>query len=302
MIALSDNTRGALFMVGAMTCFTLNDVLMKLAGTSLPLFQAVFLRGLGVIVFLPVLALAMGQFRFDFGRRDWILIVVRGLSEIAAAYLFITALFNMRIANVTAILQALPLTVSLAAAIFLGEALGWRRMLAIVIGFFGVLLIVQPGGADFNIYSLWVIASVVVITIRDLAARQMSRSVPSTMIALMAAIMVTGAAGLASVFITWAPMTPLSLGYLGGAGLLVIGGYVFSVSAMRVGEISAVAPFRYSSLLVALVVGFLVFGDTPNTLALIGALIVVVTGLFTLYREARARKAIAAKAFVNAQP
>lgn len=294
---MSDNARGALFMTGSMTAFTFNDVLMKLAGDSLPLFQAVFLRGLFVLVFLSILCVIMGQMRLDFGRKDWSLMLVRGLCEIIVAYLFISALFNMPIANVSAILQALPLTVSLAAAVFLGEALGWRRLLAILIGFCGVMLIVQPGGVGFNAYSLWVVAAVFIVTIRDLAARKMSRDVPSTMAALIAATLVTGAAGIGSAFIDWTPLNPLSWGYLLGAGLFIIGGYVFSVSAMRVGDISAVAPFRYTSLLVALVVGVLVFGDIPNRLALIGAAIVVLTGLFTLYREGRARKARAAQVF-----
>lgn len=297
MVPISDNARGALFMIGSMTAFTLNDVLMKLAGSSLPLFQAVFLRGICVVVLLAVLCTAMGQLRTDFSRKDWTLILIRGVCEVVVAYLFISALFNMPIANVSAILQALPLTVSLAAAVFLGEALGWRRLVAILIGFIGVLMIVQPGGAGFNAYALWVVAAVFGVTIRDLAARQMSRDVPSTMAALVAAGVVTIAFGIASAFIPWAPMTPVSWGFLVGAGVFIIGGYVFSVSAMRVGEISAVAPFRYTSLLVALIVGVVVFGEIPNSLALIGATIVVATGLFTLYREGRIRKARAAAVF-----
>jgi len=297
MVPISDNARGALFMMGSMTAFTLNDALMKLAGSTLPLFQSVFLRGLCVLVFLMILCLVMGQLRTDFSRKDWALICVRGICEVIVAYLFISALFNMPIANVSAILQALPLTVSLAAAIFLGEAMGWRRLLAILVGFVGVLLIVQPGGAGFNAYALYVVAAVFIVTLRDLAARKMSRDVPSTMAALVAGIIVTIAFGVASIFIDWAPVTPATWGLLIGAGLFIIGGYVFSVSAMRVGDISAVAPFRYTSLLVALIVGVVVFDEIPNPLALIGAAIVVATGLFTLYREGRMRKARAAEVF-----
>ena len=297
MVAISDNARGAAFMVGSMTAFTLNDVFMKLAGADLPLFQAVFLRGLCVLGLLTVLCVAMGQLRTDFSRKDWALMCVRGMCEVVVAYLFISALFNMPIANVSAILQALPLTVSLAAALFLGEALGWRRLVAILVGFIGVLLIVQPGGTGFNAYALWVVAAVFVVTLRDLAARRMSRDVPSTMAALVAAVFVTCASGVASAYIDWTPMTFGSWGLLAGAGVFIIGGYIFSVSAMRVGEISVVAPFRYTSLLVALITGYIVFAEIPNTLALIGATIVVVTGLFTLYREGRARKTRAALVF-----
>lgn len=290
MVQISDNTRGALLMMGSMAAFTVNDAFMKSLGGNVPLFQLVFLRGLCVTVLLFILCMALGQLRTGFSRLDWTLIAVRGVCEVVTAYLFITALFNMPIANVSAILQALPLTVSLAAGVFLGEALGWRRLTAILIGFIGVLLIVQPGGTGFNSYALWALAAVGVITIRDLAARKMSRDVPSVMAALVAGIMVTIAAGVASMLITWVPVTAMAGGQILAAAVFIIGGYVFSVSAMRVGDISAVAPFRYTSLLVALVIGVVFFGEFPNRLALIGAGIVVVTGLFTLYREGRLRK------------
>jgi S-adenosylmethionine uptake transporter len=229
------------------------------------------------------------QLRFDLSLHDWTLILLRSLSEVGAAYFFITALFHMPIASVSAILQALPLTVSLAASLFLGEALGWRRMTAIIIGFCGVLLIVRPGGADFNVYSLYALASVVCVTMRDLFVRRLSASVPSVFVALVAAAVITIFAALASLFIDWRPFTDKSSLQLVGATVFVIFGYVFSVAAMRVGEISFVAPFRYSSLLVALILGVLVFGNWPDILTLTGAAIVVATGLFTLYRESRLR-------------
>jgi len=291
MILISDNTRGALFMMGSMAAFTLNDMFMKLAGANLPLFQAVFLRGICVVVLLALLCAALGQLQTGFSRKDWTLALVRGGCEIVTAYLFITALFNMPIANASAILQALPLMVSLAAALFLGEALGWRRISAILIGFVGVLMIIQPGTDGFNSYALWAVGAVFFVTIRDIAARQMSRDVPSTMAALIAATMVTVAAGIASAFIEWVPMSSPDTVSLALAAVFIIGGYVFSVAAMRVGDISAVAPFRYTSLLVALIIGVVVFGEWPNQLALVGAGIVVATGLFTLYREGRAKRA-----------
>ena len=287
---LSDNMRGAILMMGSMTAFTLNDAFMKALGTTVPLFQAVFLRGVIVTVLLGLLCIALKQLHLRFSAKDWGLILIRGLCEIATAYLFISAIFNMPLANASAILQALPLTVSLAAAVFFGEALGWRRLTAIMIGLCGVLLIVQPGTDGFNAYSLWVVGAVGFVTIRDLAARRMSRAVPSVMAALVSAIMVATAAGVASAFTTWTPLTTVDWLGLVGAAVFIIGGYVFSVSAMRVGDISAVAPFRYTSLLVALLVGVLVFQEIPNTLAILGAVIVVVTGLFTLYREGRIKK------------
>ena len=203
------------------------------------------------------------------------------------AVLFLWALFNMPIANVSAILQVLPLTVSLAAAVFLGEALGWRRLTSILIGFGGVMLIVQPGGAGFTVHSLAAIGAVVAVTFRDLIVRRMSPEVPSLMVALVAALVVTTGAGIGSAFIEWQPMERDDFTNLGWAITFLIFGYVCSVQAMRVGEIPFVAPFRYTSLLVAIAIGVFVFNESPDGLTLIGAAIVVATGLFTLYREAK---------------
>ncbi|PJI84697.1 S-adenosylmethionine uptake transporter [Yoonia maricola] len=277
--------RGALFMMGAMCAYTVNDAFMKALSDEIPLFQAIFFRGVGAVIFLALMCRVLGQLRFRFAVRDWGFLLLRTAGELGGTFFFLTALFNMPIANVSAILQVLPLSVSLAAALFLGEALGWRRLTAIFVGFVGVILIIQPGGADFSIYSLYAVGAVACITMRDIAVRRMSREVPSVFVALVAAVGVTCLGGVGSLFINWQPFTVTSGLQLAGAMSFLIFGYIASVSAMRSGEIGFVAPFRYTSLLVALVLGVLVFGEWPNALALAGGAVVVATGLFTLYRE-----------------
>lgn len=284
---MSDNTRGALLMMGAMCAYTFNDAFMKSLSDEIPLFQAILFRGMGAIVCLTVMCKMLGQLRFDLSQRDWALMILRTIGEVGGTYFFLTALFNMPIANVSAILQALPLAVSLAAALFLREVLGWRRLTAICVGFAGVLLIIQPGGADFSSYSFYALGAVACVTLRDVVVRRMSRTVPSVFIALVAAVGVTSLGAIGSLFIAWQPFSTTSALQLSGATGFLIFGYIASVSAMRFGEIAFVAPFRYTSLLVALMLGVLVFGEWPNTLAMVGAVIVVFTGLFTLYREAK---------------
>jgi len=290
MTGLSDNIRGAMIMAGAMCAYTVNDAFMKALSDEMPLFQAIFFRGLAAVLFLTILCRMMGQLRFGLPARDWWLVVMRTAGEVGGTYFFLTALFNMPIANVSAILQALPLTVSLAAALVLREPLGWRRLTAIAVGFAGVLLIIQPGGADFSAYSIYALAAVACVTLRDIAVRRMSRDIPSVFVALIAAVGVTGLGGVGSLFVTWAPFTTTASLQLVGASLCLIFGYIASVSAMRFGDIAFVAPFRYTSLLVALMLGVVVFDEWPNTLALVGAVLVVATGLFTLYRETRLRR------------
>jgi len=276
-------------MTGGMCAFTVNDAFMKSLSGDIPLFQAVLLRGIVAIICLTIMCRVMDQLHFNLPRRDWGLILLRTLGEVGGTYFFLTALFHMPIANVSAILQALPLAVSLAATLFLGEALGWRRFAAIAIGFVGVVLIIQPGGADFSSYSIYALIAVACITLRDLAVRRMSVQVPVVFVALIAAIGVTALGAIGSLLITWQPMSATSAMQIGGATICLIFGYIFSVSAMRSGEISFVAPFRYTSLLVALILGMAVFNEWPNVLTVLGASIVVATGLFTLWRERRLR-------------
>ncbi len=283
----ADNARGALFMMLSMTAFTLNDTCMKALSDEIPLFQAIFLRGILTSVILGIAAIVLGAFRIRLSRRDWWLVGLRSLTEVAAAYFFISALFAMPIANVTAILQALPLTVTLAGALFFKEQVGWKRSLAILIGFLGVLLIVKPGAEGFNSYSVFAVIAVICVTVRDLSSRRLSREVPSMVVAFFAAIFVTIFGGLGMLTQDWAPVGVTAGMQLLGAVIFIIGGYLFSVMAMREGEIGFVAPFRYFSLLCALVAGFVVFGDWPDDLTLLGSAIVVATGVFTFYRERR---------------
>ena len=290
MAVLTDNIRGAMLMMGSMAAFTINDVFMKSLSDELPLFQAIFLRGIVTTLLLYLLARTLGGLRFDFARRDWWLIFWRTLTEIGAAYFFISAIFNMPIANATAILQALPLTVTLAGALFMGEAVGWRRASAILIGFAGVMLIVRPGFEGFNVYSVYALIAVLLVTARDLLARRLSAEVPSLTVAFLNAAAVAVFFGLGSSFVEWRPVTPLALGQLSAAAFFIIGGYIFSVSAMRVGELAVIAPFRFTSLLWALVLGLVVFGEWPTLLTLVGAGIVVATGVYTFYRERRVRR------------
>jgi drug/metabolite transporter (DMT)-like permease len=284
---MTPNTRGALLMMASMAAFTLNDSLMKFAGASVPLFQMVTLRGVLATVLIFLLAVRVGGLRFNIGKRDWVLIGVRCVGEVVTTYFFLTALLHMPLANLTAVLQALPLTVTLGAALFLGESVGWRRMAAILIGFVGMLLIVRPGPDGFSIYSLYAVAAVAMVTLRDLVTRRMSPDVPSLTVTLITALSVTLAAALASASITWEPMSIGTVGAITSASVFILIGYLCSVMVMRSGDIAAIAPFRYTSLVWALILGWVMFGDWPDALTLAGAGLIVVTGLFTLFRGRR---------------
>jgi S-adenosylmethionine uptake transporter len=270
-----------------MAAFTANDACMKAVSDELPLMQALTVRGLATTALLAAaLAITRPELR-GLGRRDWRIIGVRTLAEVGAAYFFLTALFAAPLANVTAILQALPLTVTLAAAVFLGEPVGVRRWGAIALGFAGMLLIVRPGPAGFDAAALNAIIAVGFVTIRDLATRRMSSRLPSLLVALAAAAGVTLFAALGSIAVDWQRVGAVEAGQLAGASVFVIGGYVFVVLAVRTGDTGAVAPFRYTSLVWALLLGWAVFGEWPANATLAGAAVIVAAGLYTFYRERR---------------
>lgn len=290
-MTLSDNIRGAGLMVAAMTAFTLNDTLIKLLAGAVPLFQVISVRGALTVLLVGILATRMGALTMRLPRRDWGILGLRGVSEAAAAYFFLTALFEMPIANLTAILQALPLTVTLASALFLGETVGWRRFLAIGIGLAGVMLIVRPGTDGFTIFAAYGVLTVVCATVRDLCSRRLSPAVPSMTATFVTAVAVTLLGLLMSLSgEAWVALDTRSWIILIAAALLVLLAYQTIVMAMRVGEVGFVAPFRYTGLVVAMIAGLAVFGEWPDGLTLIGSGIVVASGLYTIWREQRLRK------------
>jgi len=264
--------------------YALNDTAIKAVGNTMPLAQLLFLRGVVTTVLMLLAVRWIGAIRLDLPGREWGLILLRSLADLGASTFFVMALLNMPLANVTAILQALPLTVALAAALVLGEPLGWRRLSAILIGFGGVMLIIRPGAAGFDVWSLWGLGAVGFITLRDLAARRLAPTTPSSTVAFAASFVIMIAAGVATWLAPWTPVDLRAAGLVGLAGIFLVAGYLASVATMRSGEIGFVAPFRYTGLVWALILGFVIFGDWPDALTLTGAGIVVATGLFTLYR------------------
>lgn len=282
---LSDNARGAIYMMVAMAAFTLNDTAMKALTQELPLFQAIAMRGLLTCLGLMALAMGLGQWRPSLPRRDGRVIGLRCVAEIVSTVLFLAALMHMPLANLSAIMQALPLAVTLAAALVFKDPVGWRRMTAILIGFVGVLIIIRPGPDGFDVWSLMGLGSVAFVVVRDLSTRGISREVPSVMVAVWSSGAVTAAAAVASLSTGWVALSAEQGVLVGAAAMALLVGYLFSVMVMRVGDISFVAPFRYTALIWAIFLGWLAFDTLPDPLTLMGAGLVVATGIFTLWRE-----------------
>ncbi|WP_018185371.1 DMT family transporter [Kaistia granuli] len=299
MPALANNSRGIIMMVLSNLAFIINDTWIKLASDSLPTGQILFIRGAFAFAVILVVVFATGthrQWRLACDR----LLAWRTVGEIGATLLYLYALFNMPIANVSAIGQIVPLMTTAAAAVFLAEPVGWRRWMAIAVGFFGVLLIMRPSVSGFDLYSLAALASMGFITLRDLVTREFKPGMPTLLVIAVtaAAVMMTGAT--MSLTETWPMPDARQWTILAAAAVLLVGGYGTSILAMRLGAMAVVAPFRYSGIIFAVILGYMVWGDVPDALTLIGTLIVVATGVYTFRREMRlAQQAQPTSAVVN---
>lgn len=286
-MALTDNTRGALFMVLAMASFTFNDAIIKSVTPFMNIGQIMMLRGMMTLVMVYVIARKMGALR-PIKTILKPVVMARCLCEVAATIFFLTGLTYIDFANVSSIMQSLPLVVTLGAALFLGEPVGWRRWLAILIGFSGVLIILRPGQDGFSTGSLYLVAAVAVTAGRDLLTRKMYSDIPSMTITFFTTLVNTmfGAA-LVVPYGGWQPVSGELIAYLFCASILVMVGYQTIIMAMRSGEIAFVAPFRYTSLVFAFAVSIIVFNETIDLWTIVGASVVICSGLYTFYREAR---------------
>ena len=284
----SENIKGAIYMCLSMAGFVLNDAVIKYASADIGMYQSIFVRGCFAVIIIGIACIYNGAFKIIPNRLDHKLIIWRTLAEIFATITFLTALFYLPIANITALLQALPLTVTLAASWFLGEKIGWRRGVAILIGFIGVLLIIQPGTDEFNVYSILGIFCVIFVTIRDLVVRKFSAKISTLYVAFITAAAIALVGGfLTFAYEGWIPMKLNEVILLFIASALIFVGYFFAISAMRSGQVGFVSPFRYTIMIWAIILGYLIWGDIPNNLTLLGISIVIGMGIFTFWREAQ---------------
>lgn len=293
-----NNLNGILLVIAAMAAFSAEDALIKHLSTWFPTGQILIALGIAASLVFAVLATARRQSLF--ARAAWQAApVIRALSEAVAATAFVTALALIDISTVAAVFQATPLAITMGAALFLGEQVGWRRWSAILVGFCGVLLIIRPGLEGFEPATLFVLVAVAAIAVRDLSTRFIAPEVSSLVVSFQgfASVIFSG------LLLLWLQgdrmVAPEPRHYALIAATLVfsVGGYYAIVQAMRVADASAVQPFRYTRLVFSILAGVLVFDEQPDALTLTGAALVIATGLYTFIREHRlARRAARAAA------
>jgi drug/metabolite transporter (DMT)-like permease len=293
MLRLPQNTalRAGLLMVCAMGSFVCNDTIVKIVGAHLPVGELIALRGVMAMVILTLICASQGLLR-ELPRIRQKNVLMRSTCDLFATVAFVTALVHMPIANLTSVMQAVPLAVALLSMLFLGEEVGWRRMIAIIGGFIGVLMIVKPSVANFSVYEVLALAIVLFVAVRDLLTKTIPARIPVFVVALANAGFVTvGGLALMPVQGVVTP-EPWEIGLLALAACFLSAGYLLMVATLRMGELTATAPFRYSVMLFAIISGIVVFGEFPDWIAILGMVLIVVCGLYAAHREAKRSKAL----------
>ncbi|SDW32896.1 EamA-like transporter family protein [Ruegeria halocynthiae] len=288
------NVNGIMLIIGSMAAFALEDMFIKYLSVSVSTGQIMIVLGLFCGFVFVLMSLVTRKRMFD--PVAWKpLPLIRAGTEAFGALSFVTALSLVDLSTVAAVFQAMPLFVTMGAALFLGEQVGWRRWSAIGIGFVGVLMIIRPGFEGFQPESLFVVVSVVAIAARDLITRRLDVRVASSVVALQAYIGVALAGAALMLFSAQSvvPLQSFQIGpYLGAIGFGVLG-YYGIVTAMRIGEASALTPFRYTRLVFSITAGMLMFGERPDSMTLAGAGLIIGSGLYTFIRERRLARALA---------
>ncbi|WP_122076307.1 DMT family transporter [Pseudophaeobacter sp. EL27] len=298
-----NNLNGILFIIAAMAAFTLEDMFIKRLSGEIPVGQILIMLGAGSGAVFAAVALYRGDNLFAPGAWRGAAIL-RTLSEAVGAMAFATALSLVDISTVAAVFQALPLVITMGAALFLGEQVGWRRWSAICVGFVGVLMIVRPGLEGFDPSVILVLFAVLAIAARDLLTRLVDSSVSSAVVSFQAFASLIVAGG---VLLLMTGVQPSGVDTRQGA--MMLGGIVFGVAgyyaivtATRIGDASAITPFRYSRLLFSILIGVLVFGERPDAMTLGGAALIIASGLYTFVRERRIARAEARQLRASSAP
>lgn len=280
-----ENLKGILFMILAMAGFACEDLFIKMLSTNLPVSEIIIILGFsGSLIFLAIgLKTKAPIFHKDLLSMP---IIVRTLCELFGALFFVLAIALTPLSSASAILQVVPLLVTIGAAIFFKEKVGWRRWSAVVVGFLGVLLILRPGFGSFMPASIFALLGAIFLAGRDLATRAIKVKLPSVIISLYAFL----AFGLSGIFII--PFSPEMLMpssneiiYFAGASAFGVIAYYSIVIAARVGEMSVISPFRYSRLVFAMILSIVVLSERPDMWTFLGAAIIVASGVYTFIRE-----------------
>ena len=284
---MSDNVRGIIYMITAMACFTVGDLCVKVASQDLPTGQVMIALGLGCALVFGFMLIRSGEPMWSraFFERP---VMLRNVGEIIASYGMFMSLAFLPLSTVTAITQTLPLLITLAAALFLGEQVGIHRITAVVVGFIGSLIVIRPGMNGFDHYALLTMVAVVGMAMRDIGGRLTRRSISSLLLSFYSALTLLGTGTFLLLLSGGAKIpTPTTWFYLIGLVAAASLGLIVATQSVRIGELSVVAPFRYVRIVFAVLLGIFVLDEVIDGYTIIGSAITILAGIYIWVRENR---------------
>ena len=282
---ISDNLRGIIYMIIGMACFTVGDLCVKLASQELPSGQVMIALGLGCTLVFGFMLIRSGEPMWTraFFERP---VIIRNIGEIIGSYGMFTALAFSPLSTVTAITQTLPLVLTLAAALFLGEKVGIHRITAVIIGFIGTLIVIRPGINGFDQYTLLTLLAVVGMSMRDIGGRLTKRSISSLLLSFYSGLVFLGfgtflllLSGGAKVPTQTTTFTLIALVAAAALGLMMV------TQSVRTGELSVVAPFRYIRIVFAVLLGIFILDEVIDIYTIVGSMITILAGIYIWVRE-----------------
>lgn len=284
MASASANLRGIFAILGAGFCFGTNDAMTKLASHYLPISQIVALRGVFAFAFVLLIILYRREL-YAFARIRNPALIARALIEGCTGLVLIYSLSRMPLANVTAILMIQPFLLTMVGTAFLGETVGWRRWVAIFVGFAGMLLVMKPATSGFNSTTLLVLLATGFILARDLLTRKIPHDIPISMV-VFGTSLVSSFVGFSGVLVEpWIRPSPMGLFVCVLAAVFLVAAFYLMTLAFRGTDVSVISPFRYAMIVNAVFLGYVLFGDIPDFISVIGMAIIVGAGLYMLHRE-----------------
>ena len=285
LVGPKKNSKGIILMLISMASFAVGDTFVKISGAFLSPAQIMFFLIAGGLIIFAIIAKFKGENLLD--RRAFSpFLLIRYCAEMVGLVAMIIGLTKIPLSVVGTVTQASPILVAAGAVIFFKEVISWRRWTSIFIGFVGVVLVIQPGGQNLDYAVIWAVVALVAFSIRDLVTRLTPPDIPSSSIAtftMIAAFPFTTA----WVFLSGEKFFPPEMDWAVVSSMIILGsfGYLLLITSLRLGELSAIMPFRYSRIVFLLILGFLVFGERPTASMLIGATLILISGVYIMWRE-----------------
>ena len=282
---MSVNLKSIIFMIIAMGCLTLTDLLIKVSSQTLPIGQVMISYGVGSLIVFWILLRIKGE-SIRLSPLNNPTVIFRNIGELIALNGMFLALVYVPLSTIGAVIQTVPILVTAAAALFLGERVGMRRASAIFVGFLGALLIIQPGAASFDITAILVLIAAIGMALRDIATKLVRENLSTLLLSFYSCFLFI-ISGSVLLIINGEASVPVLGNSVTIAAMIVSGslGFFFMTEAVRLGEMSVVSPFRYTRLLFSMAAGILILGEQVNTYMIIGSALTILSGLYIWRRE-----------------